>query len=74
MTLESDGKFGEKLVLDFKNDMANLVNFDASSGKSENLYFDGPLLSTAYKVSAKKEFSLVILKCFPNFEENSLFV
>ena len=47
-------KFEEKLALGFKNDMMNLVNFDASSGKSENLHFDVPLLSIAYKVSAKK--------------------
>ena len=30
MTLESDAKFEEKLVLGFKNDMANLLNFDES--------------------------------------------
>ena len=27
-----------------KNDMRNLVKFNLSSGKSENLYFDGLLL------------------------------
>ena len=37
-----------------KNDMRNLVSFNASSGKSENLHFDVLLLSIAYKVSAKK--------------------
>ena len=31
-----------------------LVNFNASSGKSENLHFDVLLLSVEYKVSAKK--------------------
>ena len=36
-TEESDGKFEEKLSLGFKNDMTNLVNFNAGSGKSENL-------------------------------------
>ena len=30
------------------------MNFNASSGKSENLRFDGLLLSIDYKVSAKK--------------------
>ena len=40
MTLESDAKFEEKLAHGFKNDMTNLVNFNASSGKSENLPFD----------------------------------
>ena len=47
MTVESDAKFEEKLALGFKNDMTNLVNFNASSDKSENLHFDTLLLSTA---------------------------
>ena len=38
----------------FKNDMRNLVNFNVSSGKSKNLHFYVPLLSTAYKVLTKK--------------------
>ena len=54
MTLKSDAKSEEKLILDFKNDMMNLVNFNASSGKSENLHFDVLLLSIAYNVSAEK--------------------
>ena len=54
MTLKSNAKFEEKLTLRLKNDMRNLVNFSVSSGKSENLHFDVLLLSTAYKVSAKK--------------------
>ena len=37
-----------------KNNMRNLVDFNASSGKSENLHFDMLLLSIADKVSAKK--------------------
>ena len=37
MTLRSNAKFEEKLALISKNDMTNLVNFDASSSKSENL-------------------------------------
>ena len=53
MILKSDAKFEEKLTLRSKNDMRNLVNFNASSGKSENLHFDVLLLSIAYKVSAK---------------------
>ena len=44
----------KKLTLDSKNDMRNLVNFNLSSGKSENLHFDVLLLSIAYKVSAEK--------------------
>ena len=54
MTLESGAKIEEKLSHGFKNDMTNLLNFNASSGKSENLHFDVLLLSIAYKVSAKK--------------------
>ena len=44
----------KKLTLDSKNDVRNLVNFNLSSDKSENLHFDVLLLSIAYKVSAKK--------------------
>ena len=40
MTLKSDAKFEEKLTLGSKNNMKNLVDFIASSGKSENLHFD----------------------------------
>ena len=40
MTLNSDAKFEEKLTLGSKNDMRNLGNFNANSGKSENLHFD----------------------------------
>ena len=40
MTLKNYAKFKEKLTLGFKNDMKNLVNLNASSGKSENLHFD----------------------------------
>ena len=54
MTLESDAKFEEKLALGFKNDMTNLVDFNASSDKFENVHFDVLLLSIGYKVSAKK--------------------
>ena len=39
MTLETDAKFEEKLALGFKNEMTNLVNFNASSSKFENLHF-----------------------------------
>ena len=60
MTLKSDVKFEEKLTLGSKNDMMNLVNFNASSGKSENLHFDIVLLfSIAYKVLAKKNRGII---------------
>ena len=72
MTLESDGRFEEKLSLGFKNDMTNVVNFNASSGKSENLHFDVLLLLIAYvKFQLKK--SLMTLKSDPNFEEKPTF-
>ena len=55
MTLKSDAKFDEKQTLGSKNDMRNLVKFNVSMGKSENLHFDVLLLSVAYyEVSAKK--------------------
>ena len=53
MTVTNDAKFEEKLTLGSKKDMPNLVNFNASSGKSENLHFHVLLLSIAYKVSSK---------------------
>ena len=55
MRVEIDAKFEEKLALGFKNDMMNLVNFNASSGKSGNLHFEVLLLSIAYiKFQLKK--------------------
>ena len=50
MTLKSDAKFEGKLALGSKKDMRNLVNFNASSDKSENLHFDVPCLSKVYYV------------------------
>ena len=40
MILESDAKFEEKLDHGFQTDLTNLVKFNVSSGKSENLHFD----------------------------------
>ena len=55
MTMKSDVRFEEKLALDSKSDMRNLVNFDGRSGKSENVHFDVVLLFLiAYIVSASK--------------------
>ena len=54
MALKSDAEFKEKLTLSFKNDMRNLMNFNKSSGKSENMHFGRLLLPIAYKDSAKK--------------------
>ena len=52
--------------------MRNLINFNATSGKSENLHFDVLLLSTAFEVSTKKvnlSKYLMTLKSDPNFKE-----
>ena len=44
MSLKSDAKFEENLTLPSKNDMMNLVAFNADSGNSESLHFDVLLL------------------------------
>ena len=44
MTLKSDPNFEEKLTFCLKNNINNLVNFNSSSGKSENVHFDGIFL------------------------------
>ena len=49
MTLKDVAKFKRKLTCGLKNDIRNLVNFHASSPKSENLHFADLLLSKAYK-------------------------
>ena len=54
MTLKGDVKFKGKLTRGLKNDIRTLVNFHASSHKSESLQFDGLTLSKAYKVLDKK--------------------
>ena len=52
--MKSDAKFEEKLTLGSKNDNRNLINLNASSGKSENLLFDVQLSSKAYYLWAKE--------------------
>ena len=49
MTLKDDAKFKGKLICGLKNDIRNLVNFHASSQKSQNLHFDWILFSKVYK-------------------------
>ena len=44
MTLKKDPNFEEKLTFYLENDMSNLVNVNLSSGKSNYLNCDGPLL------------------------------
>ena len=41
MTIKGDTIFKEKLTGGLKNYIRNLINFHASSRKSENLGFDG---------------------------------
>ena len=53
MTLKSDAEFQENLALSSKNDMRNLVNFNASSGKSGNLLFHVLLLPIDIKFQPK---------------------
>ena len=54
MKLKSDQDFDKNLTFSLKNDMKNLVNFKASSGKSENLHFEGLLFSKVCNVWAEK--------------------
>ena len=48
MTLKGDAIFKKKLLGGLKNDIRNLVNFHASSRKSENFHFDGLVMSKIY--------------------------
>ena len=50
MTLSSDPNSEEKLIFCMKNGMRNLMNFNSSNEKSENLHFDGIFLSKACNV------------------------
>ena len=54
MTLNGVTKCKEKLSRYLENDIRNLVNFHASSQKSENFQFLGFLLSKAYKFFDEK--------------------
>ena len=75
MTLKSDAKFEEKLLLSSKNDMRNLVNFNASSGKSGNLHFDVLLLPNIK--FQPKEYSRILLwhcKMIQTLKKNWLFI
>ena len=54
MTVKDDAKFKRKLSRGFNNDMWNLVNFHASSQRSEYLPFNEIVLSKTYKVLDEK--------------------
>ena len=71
MTLKSNATF-ETLTLGSRNDMRNLVNFNGSSGKSQNLHFDVLLLWKLNFVWGKKgteKLSFITLKIDAKFEE-----
>ena len=70
MTLKGDVKFKGKLTHGMKNDIRNLFNFHASSWKSENWYFDGPLLPKAwFRWKSIEELCLMTLKSDTKSEE-----
>ena len=50
MTLKSGPNFKEKLTFCLKNDIRNLMNFNSSSEKSENLHFERIFLSKVCNV------------------------
>ena len=54
MTRKGDAILKEKLTGGLKIDIRNFVNFNANSRRSENLHFDGLVLSKAYKVLDEK--------------------
>ena len=54
MILKGDAISKEKLIGGLKNDIKNLINFHASSRKSENLQFNGLVLTKAYKFLDEK--------------------
>ena len=72
MTLKGDAKFKGKLTCGLKNNIMNLVNFHASSQKSEYSYFDRILLSKANKgldLKNTEEFCFMITKSDAKFEQ-----
>ena len=50
MAVKNDAKFEEELTCQFKIEMRNLTNFDLSTRKSQNLNFNGLLLTKVYNV------------------------
>ena len=55
MTVKNDAEFDKKnWFLVQKKSRRNLVNFNASSDKPENVHFHVLLLSIAYIITAKK--------------------
>ena len=72
MTLKCNAKFKVKLTCGLWNYIRNLVKFQASSRKSENLPFDVLLLLKVYNIWAKKsteELCVITPKNDAKFEE-----
>ena len=55
MTPKADAKLKAKLTRGLKNDLRKLVNFHASSRRSENFHSAGLLFSKVYKDLDEKE-------------------
>ena len=74
MTMKNDAKFKEEFTFRFKIDIRNLANFDLSTWKSQNFYFNALLLNKVYIVWAKKcteELSFMTMKRDANYGEES---
>ena len=69
--MKSDPNVEAKLTFRLKNNMRNLVNFNASSGKSENLYFDEVLLSKVCNVWAQKGTDELFVKNYLWFQKSN---
>ena len=54
MTLKSDAKFEEKLTLDSKKDIRNLVNFHPTTQKSKNFTLMGYFCPKYMRFELKK--------------------
>ena len=50
MAMKNYAKFEEELTCQFKIDMRNLMNFDPSTQKSQNMHFNELLLTKVYNV------------------------
>ena len=50
MKMKNDANIEEKLTLQFKIDIRNLMNFDPRTQKSQNLHINGLLLTKVYNV------------------------
>ena len=54
MTMKNDAKFEIELTCHFKIDRRNVTNFEPNNQKSQNLHFNGLILTKVHIVSAKK--------------------